>query len=52
MLVDAGNNADGPSVVSYLKQQGIKKIDYLIATHPHEDHIGGMDNVIRSFDIG
>jgi len=52
MLVDAGNNADGPSVVSYLKQQGIKKIDYLVATHPHEDHIGGMDNVIRSFDIG
>lgn len=52
MLVDAGNNADGPPVVSYLKQQGIKKIDYLVATHPHEDHIGGMDNVIRSFEIG
>lgn len=52
MLVDAGNNADGTSVVSYLNQQGIKKIDYLIGTHPHEDHIGGMDNVIRSFDIG
>jgi beta-lactamase superfamily II metal-dependent hydrolase len=52
MLIDAGNNADGPSVVSYLKQQGVKTIDHLIGTHPHEDHIGGMDNVIQSFDIG
>jgi len=49
MLVDAGPD---DSVVSYLNQQGIKKIDYLIATHPHADHIGGMAAVIRSFDIG
>ncbi|RKO65726.1 MBL fold metallo-hydrolase [Desulfofundulus salinus] len=52
MLVDAGNNDDGPVVVSYLKSKGISRIDYLVATHPHEDHIGGMDNVIRSFNIG
>lgn len=52
MLVDAGNNDDGPGIVSYLKQQGVKKIDYLVATHPHEDHIGGMDTVINAFPIG
>lgn len=52
MLIDAGNNADGTTVVSYLKNQGISKIDILVGTHPHEDHIGGMDNVINSFDIG
>lgn len=52
MLVDAGNNDDGPAVVSYLKSKGVSRIDYLVATHPHEDHIGGMDNVIRAFDIG
>jgi competence protein ComEC len=51
MLIDAGTNEAGPSVVAYLNSLGIKRIDYLIATHPHEDHIGGMDNVIRSFEI-
>ncbi|MGI6078725.1 MAG: MBL fold metallo-hydrolase, partial [Fastidiosipilaceae bacterium] len=39
MLIDAGPD---DSVVSYLNQQGIKKINYLVATHPHADHIGGM----------
>jgi len=52
MLVDAGNNSDGPFVVSYLKQQGIKRIEYLVGTHPHADHLGGLDNVINDFDIG
>jgi len=52
MLIDAGNNADGNLVVNYLRTLGIQRIDYLVGTHPHEDHIGGLDDVIRSFDIG
>ncbi|XXF54581.1 ComEC/Rec2 family competence protein [Thermoanaerobacterium thermosaccharolyticum] len=52
MLIDAGTNEAGNSVVSYLKNLGISRIDILVGTHPHEDHIGGMDNVINSFDIG
>ena len=51
MLIDAGNNADGKLIVKELKSLGIQKIDYLIGTHPHEDHIGGMDDIINNFDI-
>lgn len=52
MLIDAGNNGDGDLVVEYLKTRGLDRVDYLIGTHPHEDHIGGLDSVIKNFNIG
>lgn len=52
MMIDGGNNPDGEKIAAYLKEAGIQKIDYLIGTHPHEDHIGGLDVILRSFDIG
>lgn len=52
MLIDAGTNEAGKTVVNYLQNLGITNIDYLIGTHPHEDHIGGLDDVINNFDIG
>ena len=52
MLIDAGTNEAGETVVNFLKDKGITKIDYLVGTHPHEDHIGGLDDVIDNFDIG
>ncbi len=52
MLIDAGTNEAGETVVNYLQNLGITKIDYVIGTHPHEDHIGGLDDVINHFDIG
>ena len=52
MLIDAGTNSSGQTVVKDLEDLGVTKIDYLIGTHPHEDHIGGMDDIIKNFDIG
>ncbi|MFT8348849.1 ComEC/Rec2 family competence protein [Clostridium saccharoperbutylacetonicum] len=50
ILIDAGTS--DRKALDYLKSLGIKKLDYVIATHPHEDHIGSMDDVIKAFDIG
>lgn len=52
LLMDAGNHDDGKKVINYIKERGIERIDYVIASHPHEDHIGGLDDVIDKFDVG
>ncbi len=51
ILIDGGNNADGSWVVNYLKSQNVDDIEILIATHPHEDHIGGLDDVLKVFRV-
>ena len=50
-LIDAGNNEDGKNIVDYFKSLGIKEFKYVFATHPHEDHIGGMDNILKNFSV-
>ena len=52
MLVDCGTKSKGEDVVQYLQGLGIKKIDILVGTHPHDDHMGGMAKIIQNFEIG
>lgn len=52
MLIDAGAPECAPQVTEYLKKMGVERIDYLVASHPHIDHIGGMAEIIENFEIG
>jgi competence protein ComEC len=54
LLYDGGqlHGDAGDEIVPYLKNLGISKVDVVIPSHPHADHINGLDNVIRTFDIG
>lgn len=51
MLIDAGYWINGRSIVKYLKNKGVEKLDYIIVTHPHPDHIGGMPRVLRHIPV-
>lgn len=51
LLIDAGENGHETEVINYLRLLGIDKLDYIIATHPHSDHIGGLPEVIEEFGM-
>lgn len=52
MLIDAGVSECAPSIISFLEELGIEKIDYFVASHPHIDHIGGFFDIADKFEIG
>lgn len=52
MLIDSGENYYGEGIINYISDCGYSDIDYLVATHPHTDHIGSMGYIVRNFNIG
>lgn len=51
MLIDAGNNKKGESVVESIKKAGVESLDVVIGTHPDSDHIGGLDNILENISV-
>lgn len=49
VLIDAGEKESAAAVTEFIRSKGIIRLDYIIATHPHSDHIGGMADVINEF---
>ena len=52
MLIDGGNVADSSLMVSYLDRQGIGQLDYVVCTHAHEDHVGGLSGPLNTCTAG
>lgn len=52
MLIDGGNRADSSLIATYLKKQNIDFLDYVICTHAHEDHVGGLSGALATVKAG
>jgi beta-lactamase superfamily II metal-dependent hydrolase len=52
LLVDAGERGDGDDILEYLREQGVTKLDLVVATHAHADHIGSMADVLQALPVG
>lgn len=52
ILIDAGEKEHAQTIIDYLKTYDVEKLDLVFVTHPHEDHLGGMGEVLSSFEIG
>ena len=51
ILIDGGNRGDSGDIIAFLEYLDIPDIDIVIATHPHEDHIGGLPDILDRFDV-
>jgi beta-lactamase superfamily II metal-dependent hydrolase len=51
ILIDGGKTGDAETVLAFLKKRGIKFLDHIVCSHPHEDHVGGLVGVVQSKEI-
>ena len=51
MLIDAGERGNDQKILDYLRANSVEKLDYIVATHPHSDHIGSMPKVIEGIEV-
>ncbi len=52
MLIDGGNAADSDLIYTYLKNHGVSDLDYMVCTHAHEDHVGGLPGALNYASVG
>lgn len=52
VLIDCGEAIYSDRVIDYISGQGIRRLDYVIVSHPHEDHMGGMAKILEKFTVG
>lgn len=52
LLIDAGTAQSGDEILKFIKNLGYTKLDYVVATHPHADHIGGMAKILKGIEVG
>lgn len=51
MLIDGGTSESKQDLLGFLESENVSSFDYIIGTHPHEDHIGSLDDVVNSYDF-
>lgn len=52
MLIDGGNVADSDLIVAYLQEQQVESLDYIVCSHGHEDHVGGLSAALATLPVG
>ncbi|MDK2890349.1 MAG: competence protein ComEC [Methanoculleus sp.] len=52
MLIDAGERGMGERVIAYLEERNVERLDVVVATHAHSDHIGGLADVVSAYPVG